>query len=280
MPGRMRWAALGLLLLAVPCVAAQSLLAPSPHAAACFLDIGGDGGRGPGDPVFLQQACAGGVAAGDARLSASGGFPGGTLVEGQHPDAGRPTAGLAAAYAFHDADGSGAYSYGDGLFLAFGPQPGPLRPGDLPLTGQDAFASIPGDDPRVGWPLAAAAVAVGGESYQERDGTAGFTTQDALFLDLDGSGTVSIGDLRLAGPAPAASSGPTSPATATFPPTGTTGTTAATTASSAAASRSGGSSASPTAPGADGGQGRGTPALHAALLAGGLLLAARARRSH
>lgn len=206
----------GLLALALaPGAAAQSALFPSPHTAICYLDVNGDGLRSADDPVYLQQACAAGTSAGDARLFASGGLPGGTLIHGLDADAGTPTAPLAASYASYDADGSGAYNPGDPLFLAFGPMPGPLRPGDVPLTGSSPFTSVPPSDPRVGWPLTATSVPVGGESYQERDGTQGFTTRDAVYLDLDGSAQISLGDLRLAVPAESPPS--TSPSTSAAP---------------------------------------------------------------
>jgi hypothetical protein len=200
----MRWLAQAALLVAVlaaPAIQAQGTLFPGPHTAVCYLDVNGDGLRSLEDPVYLQQSCAGGTSAGDARLFSSGGFPGGTLIEGLHEDAGTATAGIAATYAFHDADSSGAYGFGDPLYLALGPVPGTLRPGDVPLSGGDAFTSLDGDDHRVGFPILAAPVAVGAESYQERDGNPGFTTQDSLYLDLDGSGRITIGDLRLAVPA-------------------------------------------------------------------------------
>lgn len=275
----MRWHGFGVLLVLLLAPAAtqgQSALFASPHTATCFLDINGDGTRSLDDPVFLQRACADGTAAGDARLFAWEGFPGGTLIEGQHGDAGTSTAGVASAYAFHDSDGTGAYSPGDALFLALGPIPGPLRPGDLPLVGEDAFASLRGDDPRVGQPLAAAAVAVGGESYQERDGLVGFTTADTVFLDLDGSGTITIGDLRLAVTAPprtsSSTSSPeeptpsTSPASATTPPNVTP--------SPNPAPPPGANGTLPPASGP-----RGTPSV-GVVLAVAVLLGALTRRSH
>lgn len=203
----------------LPGAAAAPLLA-TPHTAICFLDINGDGRRGLDEPVFLQQSCAGGTAPVDARLFAWAGHPGGTLVNGSHEDAGLPTTTVAATYAFQDADGGGGYNLGDPLFLAFGPIPGPARPGDIPLTGDDSFQSLQGNDSRLGRPLLAAPVAVGGESYSERDGNLGFTTGDAVYLDLDGNGQTSLGDLRLAVPAtpPSAATPSQSPST-TDPPT-------------------------------------------------------------
>ena len=185
------------LLLLAPSVAAAPLLA-SPHTVLCFLDGDGDGLRGRLEPLYLQAgACAGGARAADARLS-DGDFPGGTLVSGNDDDTSRTHGALVAGYGFFDADGNGVVSSMDSLYLHLGALPGTLAPGDIPLTGADAFQPLEGSDPRVGNPLAPAPVAIGGESYAETDGNPGFTVGDVLFLDLDGNLVTSIGDLRLA----------------------------------------------------------------------------------
>lgn len=218
----------GLVLVALalfaPVGVAQGLLA-SPHTGICFLDLEGDGVRAAADPVYLQvAACGAGIGAGDARLVSWAGFQAGTLVTGADDDAGRTTAAVAAGYGFLDEDGNGAHSPNDDVVLHFGPLPGAVAPGDIPLSGPDAFRPIPGSDPRIGSPLLAAAVAVSGESYAERDGSAGFTVADVVYLDLDANGFASIGDLRLAGPAGAPSSTPPASSTTapeTAPVTGT-----------------------------------------------------------
>jgi hypothetical protein len=208
------------LLAALPSATAQGTLFGSPHTATCYLDVNGDSLRGLDEPVYLQQACTIGVAAGDARFTAWDDMPGGTIVNGSHPDAGLQTRPIASAYAFYDGDGGGGYNLGDPLFLAFGTLPGPANPGDLPLTGDDVFTSLRGNDSRIGLPLRAASVAVGGESYAERDGNQGFTTGDTLFLDLDATGTSTLGDLRLAIPGQTvspSSSSSTSPSASPIP---------------------------------------------------------------
>lgn len=203
-------------LLAVPLANAQGELFASPHSATCYLDVDGSGGRGGTEPVWLQiQSCGGSVQAGDVRLTNWQGRPGGTIVVRDDDDAGLPTRGLVATYVYYDKDGGGAYNPGDPLFLALGPVPGPLRTGDLPLTGEGAFEGLAAQDTRVGLPVTAVSVAVGGESYAERDGTGGYTTADVVYLDLDGSGRISIGDLRLTGTRAPTSSEASPSATAT-----------------------------------------------------------------
>lgn len=182
-----------LLLLLLPGTQAQ--LMPSPHTAACYLDIDGDAGRGFDEPVYLQVSCTD-VRAGDVRLT-HWRHHGGTIVHGLHNDAGLATTLVAATYAYFDADGSGSYGPRDDIFLAFGAIPGPLRVGDIPLVGPSAFQPINATDGRIGRPLLATSVAVGAESYAERDGNPGYTTGDIVYLDLDGNGQITIGDLRL-----------------------------------------------------------------------------------
>ncbi|HUR60883.1 MAG TPA: hypothetical protein VM286_00770 [Candidatus Thermoplasmatota archaeon] len=185
-------------LLAVPCNAQASLLATS-HSGVCFLDIDGDGARNPGDPTFLQAAaCSQGPTAGDIRITGSSRHAGGTIILGTDGDVGRRTVARAGQYAFSDNDGNGVYSPSDPIFLAFGPLPGTLAVGDVPLTGATAFASLAPQDARAGAGIQAAPVAIGGEVYAEADGQNGFTTGDVVYLDMDASGSATIGDLRLA----------------------------------------------------------------------------------
>ncbi len=208
-----------LILLAVPVASAAPLLA-SPHTVACFLDANGDGARGGLEPVYLQvAACAGGARAADVRLS-DGIAPGGTIVTGLDDDTSRTHLPVpAAGYAFADDDGNGVQSGSDPLYLHLGALPGNLAPGDIPLTGNDAFRPLSGSDSRIGTPVAAAPVAIGAESYSETDGNPGFTVGDVLYLDFDGNAQTTIGDLRLAfGVAPAAS--PSSAAPSSNPATG------------------------------------------------------------
>lgn len=207
----MRRLALTALLLALPAAQAATL-APSPHTAACFLDVDGDTVRGASEPTYLQRAC-GNLLAGDIRLLATAGFPGGSIVTGNDDDASRSTLALAAAYGFVDEDGSGTPSPGDPYVFHVGTLPGTAAPGDIPLTGEGAFQPITPAHPLAGRPLAPLGVAVGGESFAETDGNPGFSTGDVVYLDVDGDGVSSIGDLRLAfGTAPAPAPSSTAPA--------------------------------------------------------------------
>lgn len=198
---------LALLVLVIPSGLAQGAFLASPHARICGIDSDGDGSAGGGDPLFLMAGpCGAGPAAGDVRLTASAGFPGGSIVSGTDQDTGRTALPVAVAYGFVDGDGDGSHALGDEVFLHFGSLPGRVQPGDVVLGGQGAFEAINSGDPRVGHPLLVAVVAVGAESYAERDGTPGFSLGDHLYLDMDGSGAASIGDLRLAVGWPSSSS--------------------------------------------------------------------------
>jgi hypothetical protein len=214
-----------LLALALPGVAALPL-SPSPHTVACYFDGNGDGAKNANEAVFLQiKACGlGSTTAGDVRLTWSAGFSGGSLVWGGDPDAGlgtlAPPNGV--AYGYFDANGDGAYGAGDGVFVHFGPLPGTVSVGDIPLTGASAFQPMSANSPGLNNPLRATPVTVGGESFMDLDGSGGYSVGDAVYLDMDANGQPTPGDLRLAsGHAKGSSSGTmgqSSATTTTAPP--------------------------------------------------------------
>jgi hypothetical protein len=214
-----------LLVVAQVAVAVLTLQA-SPHTVVCFVDLDGSGGFDAGDPLYLSiNACgASSIGVGDARLTAGGGFSGGSIVWGSDPDASRSTGPVGAAgYAYYDADGTTTYTAGDTALLHFGAQPGQIAVGDVPLNGSGAFQAVGAGDSGLNRPLRAFAVPVGGESFADLDGDGAYGVGDAVYLDTDASGSVTNLDVRVAAGHQPGSPPPTPPATPPVTPPGPTG---------------------------------------------------------
>ena len=186
-------------------------------APTCFVDVDGNGVYNAGEPAYLQAAAACGVdsvAAGDYRLIGAQGFMGGTLVKGSDDDFARDTIALVtpvALFCFFDADGTGAYSAGDVLYLETGAAGGTVTVNDIALSGANAFTTVTAATTGLN---NACIVAVGAGGFPAGfDNTVAFadigvfdadgigaalrTTGDFLYLDFDSSATPSINDLRM-----------------------------------------------------------------------------------
>jgi hypothetical protein len=140
---------------------------------------------------------ASGAATGPAEATFIYGFPAGSIVLSGDPDDGTLLAGgFVAGEDFVDADGSGSYSPGEAIYLDSDSSVD-VSPGDVRLTVVNGFPAgsiVLSGDPDDGTPLAGG---FGLEDFVDADGSLDYTPGEAIYRDLDGSGDVSPGDVRL-----------------------------------------------------------------------------------
>jgi PGF-CTERM protein len=213
---------------------------------ACFIDDDGSGSYNPGEAIIVDvdgDACAGNVEPGDLRLAPSAGKLPGSRVRGSDGDVGSPlTGGLGQALMFYDADGDGAFTLGDTLYLdTDGGDEASV--GDLRLTAlgsSPAFSTVAAGNDDVNDGLAdfpasqggAHAVTTAGNlAYYDVDADGTLSAPDVLYVVRLGNGDdaplISIGDVRLMpltglalGPLPPTPPGPEVPETPAPPPPG------------------------------------------------------------
>jgi hypothetical protein len=140
---------------------------------------------------------ASGAATGPAEATFIYGFPAGSIVLSGDPDDGTPLAGGFGLEDFVDADGSGSYSPGEAIYLD-SDSSDDVSPGDVRLTVVNGFPAgsiVLSGDPDDGTPLAGDFLS--GEDFVDADGSLDYTPGEAIYRDLDGSGDVSPGDVRL-----------------------------------------------------------------------------------
>jgi hypothetical protein len=141
---------------------------------------------------------ASGAATGPAEATFIYGFPAGSIVLLGDPDDGTLLAGgFVAGEDFVDADGSGSYSPGEAIYLDSDSSVD-VSPGDVRLTVVNGFPAgsiVLSGDPDDGTPLAGGFLS--GEDFVDADGSLDYTPGEAIYRDLDGSGDVSPGDVRL-----------------------------------------------------------------------------------
>jgi hypothetical protein len=178
---------------------ADAKVAPgaTPHTAFCYIDVNADAIQNPTEPAYLVTAggCAGGVTALAVRMTAVAPYQAGTIVKGSDDDFSRGLATPAApgAWAIYDQDASAAYTNQEPIYVDFGGLV--VTPNDVAVT-VNQFVRVTSSTAGINSPLIVGP-AVGGELFGETDGIAGFSSGDVVYVDMDASGTITVGDVRL-----------------------------------------------------------------------------------
>jgi hypothetical protein len=160
-------------------------VAPAP--VECFVDLDGSGGFTPGEPIYRQAAAACvAVVAGNVRLTPFGAFPVGSIVAGGNPDVGNATAAFLLGELYVDLDGSGSFTPGEPIYRDVDGN-GAVSAGDLRL-------SVTTGDGDVTFLLTAFPAT---DLYVDADGFGTYSLGEVVYRDVDGSVTVSGGDIRL-----------------------------------------------------------------------------------
>jgi hypothetical protein len=172
-------------------------------ATLSFIDADGDGqpdASAPDEPVYLDLDGSQTVSYGDLRLTSFGPYPAGTLVDVANRDEARQ---LTTAGGWFGALGGAWYADLDGDSR--------LSEGDVRLDGAAAGTKADDATPGVGQALRLPPMAASPRGHldhvdADRDGH--LAVGSPLFVDADGDGQASAGDLRLANWGFGAESGP------------------------------------------------------------------------
>lgn len=190
------------------------LTVPAAPPTLAFTDFDGSTGFNLGDGLFADQDGAAPVAAvvfpEDLRLSRVGGLPPGRVVLPADADVTPILQALPGAptFGFGDESGNGAFDEGEAFYLFdLADADGLLDPGDLRLTarfGQAAGHLVRPTDPDAGLAIPPAAqrsfVGPAGTTalaFYDSEGDASWSVADWVYVDADGSASVSPGDVRL-----------------------------------------------------------------------------------
>ncbi|MFA5943244.1 MAG: hypothetical protein WC876_02120 [Candidatus Thermoplasmatota archaeon] len=162
-------------------------------AALAFIDGDGDGNADaatPDEPAYLDLDASQTVSYGDLRLTPFAGYPAGSMVDLANRDTTRVLSqttgwlGVAQGAWYADLDGGGRLSAGDVRL-------------DGATAGSKASAATPGLGDSLLMPPMAASPR-GHLDHVDADHDGRWAIGSPLFVDLDGDGRASTGDLRLA----------------------------------------------------------------------------------
>lgn len=194
--------------------AAPGPLRGLPAGSFCFADRDGDQAYGGGEPLyFAVEACPPtggspprGLGGRDVRLS---GASAGRLVAPGDPDFNAPVLLLPGSPEprYADLNRDGQWSQGDSLYIPAQPGRGTVAAGDLRLSRHGNLSAgtfVGSGDPDAGAPVTGR-VSTGtfdsapGRAWRfwDTDADGAFGAGDVLYVDLDGSGDVTVQDLRV-----------------------------------------------------------------------------------
>jgi hypothetical protein len=177
-----------------------------------YFDINGDGVYGLGDPVYLDADASGAVSGGDIRLSVPAGSApagSGSVVVPANSDVTRALTAFAAAQpvSFFNTDGSlstvgaSTHTATDAVYVDADAD-GFASVNDVRLSAPSvgvAGSKIVSTDADATFSLAVPVAAIT-IMYNDADGSAAYNAVDPVYVDMDGSGTVTESDVRLSTP--------------------------------------------------------------------------------
>lgn len=192
----------------------------SPFCAApkfAFIDLNDDGIPEANEPIYVHITHASLVAfrveklqvgKSDVRLTPFGGYPAGSQVAEADPDYGKDLLILGTLFCpvpaelrYLDADGDGAYSLPDPVYLQF--NPGPIRSGSVRVTGYLGYEAgsrvldSQADSGKLTTTLPGTFSFFNANGNINNRGDAVFDWGDVVYVDTRPFGAVSVNDIRL-----------------------------------------------------------------------------------